>query len=388
MTDQSLTVDRAAAAVQLSRDDVRAWAADKRVFISSVMHGLEAERRAVADAIRELGAEPIWFEEFGARDQDPEEAYLSEVDLSDVYAGILGSRYGRQDPGTGFSATHAEYLRAVERGLRLGVWVLDVDDMAGHQRDFLSEVRTYFTTETVDGAERLASRVVTRLEKIAAEDMAPWCQVGKVIFRAKSVRDEGDNLIIDSQVRDRDVLHRLKALRPDGFGGARPIEVVFADTALAARPVAVEVEIVAGSSARVTVKLARNDRQGGLGGFGEASYNTGTSTYTPADLTEIGLRSMLFGAPNPLGPMRFMAEVPDVLDELRRAAVTEENLRPILRLKLVEALVGAGRASRVIQLLVGPRGRDGSRRLRLEWEEPASYGQPGGRRSVEGAVLI
>lgn len=122
MEEEPLIIDRAAAAARLSREQVREWAADKRVFISSVMEGLEDERCAVAQAIREIGAEGAWFEEFGARDQDPEQAYLNEVDLSDVYIGILGSRYGGQDRATGYSATHAEYLRAVERGLRISVW--------------------------------------------------------------------------------------------------------------------------------------------------------------------------------------------------------------------------------------------------------------------------
>ena len=387
--EEPLIIDRAAAAVRLSREDVREWAADKRVFVSSVIEGLEAERRAVAQAIREIGAEPVWFEEFGARDQDPEQAYLSEVDLSDVYVGILGSRYGGQNPTTGYSATHAEYLRAVERGLRISVWVLDVDDMAGHQRDFLSEVRAYFTTETADGPERLAARVAARLEVIASEDVAPWCKIGNVILRASSIRDDGETIAVEANVRDQDVAHALRGLRPDGYNGvARPVPVVYGDTVAAARPASVENEVTAGTSTRFLVKLTRETRQQGQGVLGEASFNTGTSTYSPDDLTEIGMRTALFGEPNPLGRMGFMAEIPGPLTAVQQGSVTEENLRPILRLGLVEALVGSGRASRVAQLLVGPRSRDGQRRLLLEWESPGRYGQPGDRRQVEGPVVL
>lgn len=389
MEEEPLIIDRAAAAARLSREQVREWAADKRVFISSVMEGLEAERRAVAEAVREIGAEPVWFEEFGARDQDPEQAYLSEVDLSDVYVGILGSRYGGQDPATGYSATHAEYLRAVERGLRISVWVLNVDDMAGHQRDFLSDVRTYFTTETADGPERLAARVAARLETIASEDVAPWCEIGNVILRASSIRDDGATIAVEANVRDQDVAHSLRRLRPDGLiGAARSVPVVYGDTVAAARPTSVENEITAGTSTRFLVTLTRESRQQGQGVLGEASFNTGTSTYSPDDLTEIGIRTALFGEPNPLGQMGFMAEIPDPLVALRHASVTEENLRPILRLGLVEALVGSGRASRIVQVLVGPRARDGRRRLLLEWESPGRYGQPGDRRQVEGTIVL
>ncbi|MBW3576165.1 MAG: DUF4062 domain-containing protein [Actinobacteria bacterium] len=388
MNDESLIIDRAAAAARLSREQVRDWAADKRVFISSVMDGLEDERRAVAEAIRELGAEPIWFEEFGARDQDPEQAYLSEVELSDVYVGILGSRYGSQDAATGYSATHAEYLRAIERGLRVGVWVLDVDDMAGHQRDFLSEVRTYFTTETVDSPERLATRVAARLDAIASEDVAPWCKIGNVILRASSIRDDGTTITVEANVRDRDVAHALQRLRPDGVGAARPVQVVFGDTVGAARPTSVENEVTAGSSTRVVVTLTRDGGQRGPGVLGEVSFNTGTSTYSPDDLAEIGIRRALFDEPNPLGQMGFLAHVPEPLGPLRHTGVTEENLRPILRLALVEALVGSGRASRIVRLLVGPRTRDGQRRLLLEWEGPTRYGQRGQRRQVEGTISV
>lgn len=384
-----LIIDRAAAAVRLSREEVRDWAADKRVFVSSVIEGLEDERRAVAGAIREVGAEPVWFEEFGARDQDPEQAYLSEVDMSDVYVGILGSRYGGQDPATGYSATHAEYVRAVERGLRISVWVLDVDDMAGHQRDFLSEVRTYFTTETADSPERLAARVAARLEVIASEDVSPWCKVANVILRASAIRDDGETIAIEANVRDQDVAHALRGLRPDGLiGAARPVPVVYGDTVAAARPTSVENEVTAGTSTRFLVRLTRETRQQGSGVLGEASFNTGTSTYSPDDLTVVAVRTALFGEPNPLGRMGFMAEIPDPLTAVQQASVTEENLRPILRLGLVEALVGSGRASRIVQLLVGPRARDGQRRLLLEWESPGRYGQPGRRQQAEGTIVV
>ena len=58
-----------------SDGDVRNLLSKERVFISSVMK-LE-EERASARAIRDLGAEPVWFEEFGGRDADPETAYLN-----------------------------------------------------------------------------------------------------------------------------------------------------------------------------------------------------------------------------------------------------------------------------------------------------------------------
>ena len=59
------------------------------------MTELAEERRAVAAGIRAVGLRAVMFEEFGGRDADPEAAYLSEVQGSDIYVGILGQRYGK-----------------------------------------------------------------------------------------------------------------------------------------------------------------------------------------------------------------------------------------------------------------------------------------------------
>lgn len=194
MDAQSLVVDRAGVAVPLVERELRAWAAGTRVFISSVMAGLETERHSAAEAIRALDATPVWFEEFGGRDADPEEAYLAEVDSSDIYVGIIGTRYGRQDPSTDSSATHAEYLRAVDRGLRVCVWVLDGGAMEGHQRSFMDEVRAFYVTEFASSPDHLAQRVAVRLRTIAAEDAAPWCKLGCIVARATEIVDDGTRL--------------------------------------------------------------------------------------------------------------------------------------------------------------------------------------------------
>lgn len=60
------------------------------------------------------------FEEFGGRDADPEEAYLAEVEGSDIYVGILGKRFGKPLKSR-FSPTHAEYRHAEQHALRMAV---------------------------------------------------------------------------------------------------------------------------------------------------------------------------------------------------------------------------------------------------------------------------
>src|SRR5271163_4613942 len=136
--DEKLLIDRAAAAELPAVDAVREWAREKRAFVSSVMTELAEERRAVAAGVRAVGLRPVMFEEFGGRDADPESAYLSEVEGSDIYIGILGKRYGKPLK-TRFSATHTEYLYAEKHALRIAVWTSSATDREGHEQSFLDE---------------------------------------------------------------------------------------------------------------------------------------------------------------------------------------------------------------------------------------------------------
>jgi Domain of unknown function (DUF4062) len=136
---ESLLIDRAAVAELPSADAVSEWAAEKRAFTSSVMAELATERQAVAAGIRTVGMRAVMFEEFGGRDADPEEAYLAEVEGSDIYIGILGKRYGKPLKSR-FSPTHAEYRHAERHALRMAVWTLDTNDREG--RNNLSSMKS------------------------------------------------------------------------------------------------------------------------------------------------------------------------------------------------------------------------------------------------------
>jgi hypothetical protein len=81
---EPLLIDRAAAAELPSAENIREWALDKRVFISSVMSELAAERLAVAASVRKEGLTAVMFEEFGGRDADP----LSEQRSVSCVAGM------------------------------------------------------------------------------------------------------------------------------------------------------------------------------------------------------------------------------------------------------------------------------------------------------------
>jgi len=113
---RKLLLDVGSTARELLEADFRDWMVSQRVFISSVMDELREEQRVVAERVGSLGGQPVWFETFGGMDDDPEAAYLNEVASSSIYVGILGRLYGKLLPSR-YSATHAEYLAAEERGL-------------------------------------------------------------------------------------------------------------------------------------------------------------------------------------------------------------------------------------------------------------------------------
>jgi len=82
---------------------------------------------------------------------------------------------------------------------------------------------------------------------------------------------------------------------------------------------------------------------------------------SPADLTEIALRSVLFGESNPFADqhMGFATDIPDPLSPLRENPVSEEIIRPLSELLVTDLLGGTGRARSIVgfRLGVAIRGR-------------------------------
>lgn len=82
-----------------------------KVFISSLISGMETERAAAKRAIETLRHEAVMAEDFGARSSSPEVACLAGLRQSDLVVLILGTRYGAKQ-ASGLSATHEEYREA------------------------------------------------------------------------------------------------------------------------------------------------------------------------------------------------------------------------------------------------------------------------------------
>ena len=374
---KTLLIDRAAAA-DVPRDDaIREWARDKRAFISSVMAGLAEERAAAAAGVRSLGARPVMFENFGGRDADPVDAYLGDVETSQIYLGILGQRYGKLLP-THFSATHTEFRHAEQHGLRIAVWALAKQQREGPQQSFLDEVRAFHVVPSFDSPADLQQQVSERLRDIAAEDLSPWTKLGVIMFRASEVKHSSNNMVT-ARVQSDDVAYAIEALAPDNFGAVN--EYRFTWSGRCRRVKVANIQSTTTTARSKLMQLELNVVES----HRDALLEVGFNNLTPADLTNVALRVALFKEPHPLAkPLHgsFMAHMPDPFQLLRDAGVSDEITRALAEVMLVDEMVGSGRAARVTQFRLGAT-MGGVRKLQLEWEDRHQRKHP-----LEGQVQL
>ena len=79
-----------------------------RVFVSSTLRELAAEREAARDAVTGLRLVPVMFE-LGARPYPPRPVYRAYLAQSQVFVGIYWQSYGWVAPGEEVSGLEDEY---------------------------------------------------------------------------------------------------------------------------------------------------------------------------------------------------------------------------------------------------------------------------------------
>ena len=326
--EHSLVVDRAAAAARPDEQAIQDWAADQRVFISSVIQEYADYREAAVAAVEDVGAEPVWFERFGGRDSDPNDAYLAEVRSSSIYVGLLGARYGRPLPDR-YSATHQEFREAERNGLRTSMWVQDGVDREGPQQSFVDEVRVFDVTGGLQSPEELRRELAKRLRAIAAEEMSPWVKLGGLVFRATEIHERSGVVVVRAVVRDPTVTAALRAL--DDHWRRRPMLLSYGDRTAIAEIQSVGATTRASRAVEIELETTVTDPPEPT----RINYN-GVSW---DELTKLSVQVSFFGAQNPFGVMGSVAEVPNPFPALQSAGVSEESLRPIARLMVSEILV-------------------------------------------------
>lgn len=107
-----------------------------KVFISSLIAGMEAERAAAKDAVETLGYQSIMAEAFGAQPTSPQIACMQGVREADVVVLVLGPRYGTRQL-SGVSATHEEFLEA--RGRKPIYMFVTTEALEPDQQAFVTE---------------------------------------------------------------------------------------------------------------------------------------------------------------------------------------------------------------------------------------------------------
>src|SRR5215471_8829201 len=89
-----------------------------RVFISSTLQELAAERVAARRAIARLHLVPVWYES-GARPHPPRSMYRAYLAQSQVFVGIYWQRYGWVAPGMEVSGLEDELRLAAGKPMLL-----------------------------------------------------------------------------------------------------------------------------------------------------------------------------------------------------------------------------------------------------------------------------
>ena len=156
-----------------------------RVFLSSTFVDLAEHRKAVQDAIRQLGAIDVSMEHFGARDERPADECIRLVrEESDVFVGIYAHRYGYIPDGADISVSEMEYRAASEVPLPRFIYLVDDNQPwlpayidTGANKDRLSAFKTSLKKRHIcqlfASQDQLAAKVVADIGRYIAMESAP-----------------------------------------------------------------------------------------------------------------------------------------------------------------------------------------------------------------------
>jgi len=365
--EEPLVIDLRAAQLRVPAADVQAWASERAVFVSSLITDLHEARRAVRGAIIEFGAQPRMFEyDLGGQDVAADRAYIEGVQTSDIYVGIFGERYG-VPLQSGYSATDAEYREAQKDGLRMALFVQDIVQLDGRQSDLAGGMRNAYTTSPWVDPDDLAERVLARLNQIASEELAPWVRLGKLVFRAREVRNSGQDATIVADIRSPAIHAALQDMVDRRESDLR---LVLPGLVGKAQVLGLESQTQTSSAHRDTVQLRVSPAGQDSATF--SSYSTGGRTWTAEELAGSALSDALFGTSLSPSGMFGSAKMADPLEPLRSLSLPDSVIRPVARILITEALVRSGAARIVDAFRMGPRHGD-VRQLSVTWTPRRQY---------------
>ena len=156
-----------------------------RIFVSSVQKEFEklrADLKAflLGDVVlRHFVSEVFLFEELPAGDRQADQVYLEEVERCDIYLGIFGYDYGKEDRD-GISPTEHEYNHASKHSkVRLVyVWGSDEKRRAPKMRQLVRRAGKELIRRRIQDASALTSEVyaslVDHLHRMGALRIPPF----------------------------------------------------------------------------------------------------------------------------------------------------------------------------------------------------------------------
>lgn len=160
-----------------------------KIFISSVIRGLEPFRDAADKAARTLRHDVTRSEHFGASPDSPQRVCLAAVRECDVTILILGAAYGQPQGKEQLSATHEEYREARDRKDIL-VFIQDAVGREARQDQFVQEIqrwaRGHFTA-SFSSPDELHQAVTRALYDLALSRSAGPVDDSQLQARAKAL---------------------------------------------------------------------------------------------------------------------------------------------------------------------------------------------------------
>jgi hypothetical protein len=202
-----------------------------RVFVSSTLTELAAERQAVRDAVMRLRLVPVMFEA-GARPYPPRTVYRAYLAQSQVFVGIYWQSYGQVAPGEQVSGLEDEYRLsaglprllyvkspAPEREPRLAQLLARIEDEGGVSYEHFTDPAELRRLVENDLAVLLSDRFEMTRPGRAAPDQAPLA--GAVPVPATPLLGREQEAATVEHLVTRDGARLVTLTGPGGVGKTR-----------------------------------------------------------------------------------------------------------------------------------------------------------------------
>ena len=183
-----------------------------RIFISSVQSEFAEERAMLGQYIRTdalLGKffETFLFEDVPANEASPQQVYLREVEMADIYMGLYGNQYGYQD-AEGVSPTEREYDRAAEYNNTRLIFIKSIEEESRHPKEMelIRKVERDIVRKTFVDMEGLRTSVYASLVRYLEEKEYIRWQPFDAAFDTNATLDDLD----EEKMRDFIALAKAK----------------------------------------------------------------------------------------------------------------------------------------------------------------------------------